>query len=84
MDMLQFRRYIVRKYLSQYGKPPKKEMRGKPENVLSDIRYDGYKHWVIPQSGQTKCCHCNVKTTTRCEKCGAGLHVKCFKHYYSL
>ena len=48
MDMLQFRRYIVRTYLSQYGKPPEKGMRGKPQNVLSDILYDGYKHWVIP------------------------------------
>ena len=26
----------------------KKEFGKKPQNVLSDIRYDGYKHWVIP------------------------------------
>ena len=44
MDMLQFRRYIVRTYLSLYGKLPEKGMRGKPQNVLSDIRYDGYTH----------------------------------------
>ena len=82
--MLQFRRYIVRTYLSQYGKlPEKKKMKGKPQNVLSNIRYDGYKHWVIPQSGQTKCRHCHMKTTTRCEKCDVGLHVKCFKDYHS-
>ena len=84
MDMLQFRRYIVRTYLSQYGKPPEKGMRGKPQDVLSDIRYDGYKHWVIPQNGQTKCRHCHMKTTTRCEKCDVGLHVKCFKDHHSL
>ena len=45
---------------------------------------DGYKHWVIPQNGQTKCRHCHMKTTTRCEKCDVGLHVKCFKDYHSL
>ena len=27
MDMLQFRRYIVKTYFSQYGNPPKKGMR---------------------------------------------------------
>ena len=30
----------------------KKERGEKPQNVLSDILYDGYKHWVIPQSGK--------------------------------
>ena len=84
MDVLQFRRYIVRTYLSQYGKPPEKEMRGKPQNVLSDVRYDRYKHWVIPQRGQTKCRHCHMKTITRCKKCNVGLHVKCFKDYRCL
>ena len=65
MDMLQFRQYIVRTYLSQYGKPPENGMRGKPQNVLSDIRYDGFKHWVALQSGQTNCRHWHMKTTTR-------------------
>ena len=79
INILQFRRIIVRTDLSHYGKQPEKGMRGKPKNVLSDIWYDGYKHWVIPQSGQTKCRHCYMKTTNRCEKCDIGLHVKSFK-----
>ena len=54
-------------YLSQYDKPPEKEMQGKPRNVLWDIRDDGYKLWVIPQSGQRKCRHFHMKTSTRCE-----------------
>ena len=74
LNMLQLRRYIVGTYLSQYGKPPEKGMREKPQNILSDIRYDGYnKHWVISQSGRTKCRHCHMKTTTRCEKCDVGM-----------
>ena len=59
-DMLQFRRYIVRTYFSQYGLPPEKGIWGKPQNVLSDIRYDRYKHWVIPQNGLR-----NAATVTR-------------------
>ena len=66
-DMLQFRRYIVRTHLSQNGKPPEKGMRGNPQNVLSEIHYDEYKHWVKPRSGHTKCRHCHMKSTTRCE-----------------
>ena len=41
MDLLHFRRYITRTYLSQYAKPPHKGLRGRPQQTLSDIRYDG-------------------------------------------
>ena len=82
MDLLHFRRYIARTYLSQYAKPPHKGLRGRPQQTLSDIRYDGNNHWVVPQVKQTRCAHCHAKTTTRCEKCDIGLHVKCFKEYH--
>ena len=84
MDLLHFRRYIARTYLSQYAKPPHKGLRGRPQQTLSDIRYDGNNHWVVPQIKQTRCAHCHAKTTTRCEKCDIGLHVKCFKEYHIL
>ena len=82
MDLLHFRRYIARTYLPQYAKPPHKGLRGRPQQTLSDIRYDGNNHWVVPQVKQTRCAHCHAKTTTRCEKCDIGLHVKCFKKYH--
>ena len=82
MDLLHFRRYIARTYLSQYAKPHHKGLRGRPQQTLSDIRDDGNNHWVVPQVKQTRCAHCHAKTTTRCEKCDIGLHVKCFKEYH--
>ena len=81
-DMLQFRRYIARTYLSQYGTPPQQGMRGRPQKTLSNIRYDRIDHWVVQQEKQTRCALCHTKTTTRCEKCDIGLHVKCFKNYH--
>ena len=82
MDMVQFRRYIVRTYLSQYGKPPEKKMRGKPQNVLSDIWYDVYKAFGNTAKWTNEMPHhCHVKTTTRCEKCVVGLHVKFFASF---
>ena len=41
MDLLHFRRYIARTYLSQYVKPFHKGLRGRPQQTLSDIRDDG-------------------------------------------
>ena len=34
MDLLHFRRYIARTYLSQYAKPPHKGLRGGPQQTL--------------------------------------------------
>ena len=82
MDLLDFQRYIARTYLFQYAKPPPKRLRGRPQQTLSDIRCDGNNHWVVPQVKQTRCAHCHAKTTTRCEKCDIGLHVKCFKEHH--
>ena len=61
---------------------PHKGLRWRPQQTLSDIRYDGNNHWVVLQVKQTRCAHCHAKTTSRCEKCDIGLHVKCFKEYH--
>lgn len=72
-------------FLQQNKKVTGTFSRGRPsqtENI--EIRYDRIGHYVIPQDKQTKCRHCHSKTTTRCEKCGIGLHVKCFVTYHTL
>ena len=67
----------------QDGKPPLQGVHGRAQNVLHDIHYDGINHWVILQDKETRYAHCHAKTTTRCEKCGISLHVKCFKEYHT-
>ena len=83
MDLLTFRRSIARFYLQRYANPSLYGKRGRPRSSVEEARYDMHAHWVIPQSNQTRCAHCHMKTTTRCEKCDRGLHVKCFKDYHT-
>jgi len=40
-------------------------------------RYDGSKHYLVPQGKQTRCAECHEKTTSRCSKCDVGVHLKC-------
>lgn len=82
MDLLAFRRSIARFYLVRYANPSGSSKRGKPSSRSDEARYDMYGHWIVPQSSQTRCAHCHMKTT-RCEKCDRGLHVKCFKEYHT-
>ena len=82
MNLLQYRRYISRTYLTKCGIPPYQGMPGRPQTTLHDIHFDGLQHWVVPQEKQTRCAHCHAKTMTRCEKCDTGLYVKCFKQYH--
>ncbi|XP_050024907.2 piggyBac transposable element-derived protein 2-like [Dermacentor andersoni] len=79
---LTFRRTIAVSYMKSYGTKP---LRGKSRQSLLEAqsRFDRIDHTVIPQEKQTRCAHCHEKTTTRCEKCDIGVHVKCFKLYHS-
>ena len=83
MDLLAFRRSIARFYLEHHANPPNYGQRGRPRSNSDEARYDMKAHWVIPQSNQTRCAHCHMKTTTRCEKCDRGIHVKCSKEYHT-
>lgn len=83
MDQLTFRRRVATALLSQ-NKKPASYSRGRPsafENL--DARYDRQDHWVVPQPKQTRCGHCHERTTTRCQKCNVGVHVKCFIQYHT-
>lgn len=85
MDHLTFRRQIAIALLQQNKKFRISFSMGRPaQSENSGIRYDRFDHWVLPQDKQTKCRHCHTKTTTRCEKCNIGLHVKCFIAYHTL
>lgn len=83
LDHLGFRRCIATVLLTQ-NKKKFTYQRGRPsENQNLTLRYDRFDHMVIPQDKQTRCASCHQKTTTRCEKCDVGLHVKCFKKYHT-
>lgn len=85
LDHLTFRRQIALGLLQQNKKISGVYSRGRPgENENAAIRYDRMDHLVIPQDRQTKCRHCHTKTTTRCQKCDCGLHVKCFYAFHTL
>lgn len=90
LDLLGFRRNIVIYYLQHYAKPILGHRGGRPAKIrprgkrppYSDARFDGIRHYVIPQEKQTRCAKCTAKTTTRCQKCDVGVHVKCFVDYH--
>lgn len=81
-ELLTFRRTVAIAYMKSYGSKP---LRGRSRQSVLEAqgRFDRTDHIVIPQEKQTRCAHCHGKTTTRCEKCDIGVHVKCFKLYHS-
>lgn len=82
VEHLTVRRSIPVFYLNKYGCKPS---RGKSRQsaLQRQSRFDRTDHFVIPQEKQTRCAQCHEKTTTRCEKCDVGIHVKCFKLFHS-
>lgn len=78
-DILSFRRKVVLYLLQCYVKS-KLETK---VNFHNEARYDGYHHFVVKQTKQTRCAHCKTKTTTRCSKCDVGVHVKCFVGFHT-
>ena len=83
LDLLAFRRRVVSYYLEHYARPPQPGCKGRPSAIETELQFDKVNHWVIPQDKQMCCAHCHQKTTTRCEKCDKGLHVKCFKNFHT-
>jgi len=84
MDQLAFRRSIVISYLTRYKtEPTPGKSGGKPSNVIMEIRYDKFEHYLIPQDSQIRCGQCHQKTTTRCIKCNIGVHAKCNVLYHT-
>lgn len=83
LDQLAFRRRIATSILNANTKN-KTYAVGRPSNrENTDSRFDGICHYVIPQDRQTKCRHCHMKTTTKCQKCDVGIHVRCFVDYHT-
>ncbi|XP_050548089.1 piggyBac transposable element-derived protein 3-like [Daktulosphaira vitifoliae] len=83
MDLLAFRRHIATYYLQKFNKVPNPGRKGgKPSSYIP--RYDGVMHYLVPQEKQTRCAECHQKTTSRCNKCDVGLHLKCNIQFHTL
>lgn len=83
LDQLAFRRRIATSILQLHTKATSSSCGRPSRRENADSRFDGMHHYVIDQEKQTKCRHCHKKTTTRCQKCDVGVHVRCFVSYHT-
>lgn len=87
LDHLGFRRNVAISLLQLYGSNRNNALTkriSKPsplENVES--RFDRLDHYVTEQDKQTRCRVCHKKVSTKCIKCNATLHVRCFLTYHT-
>lgn len=92
LSQLDFRREIVKVYLTRYGSPPKGT--GRPPTCVTgsripiDVRYDGIKHWIQKIEKKRRCAGegCSTKTSavrTQCKKCNVGLCIDCFESFHT-
>ena len=86
ISLHEFQRHIATTYLQQAeqriqsGTPPHSA------NVISDVRYDKYEHYVVPLGKQAwKCAvkECKFRPSQGCVKCNVHLCVKCFLSYHT-
>lgn len=86
ISQLDFRREIVKTYLTKYGTAPK--IGGRPpipdKRVLPGVRYDGVNHFPKQVEKKRRCAGEGCKTIGRviCSKCNIGLCLKCFETYH--
>lgn len=88
MSQLNFRRHIVKTYLTKFrsapsstGRPATSKFSVSGNRVSDDIRYDGIGHLLIPnpQGKRRRCAYptCKSQTRSECSKCGVGLCLEC-------
>lgn len=94
LTQLEFKREIVRFYLTSYGSSPRGA--GRPSTskasvskgrLPDSIRYDGKNHYIIQNLGnkRRRCAgeYCKSVGRTACSKCDVGLCVSCFLTYHT-
>ena len=85
ISLLEFRREVLQQLLKQCGTPRIKTGPKIPynPNAATAIRFDKVDHWpaALP-SRYSRCRECGDRSSTKCEKCDAPLHVQCFKKYH--
>lgn len=87
VDLLTFRRDVVRVYLIKYSRQqPLYSMPCPPalcgRSAAEVIRYDERSHYPGRELRQRACHHCVKRATVMCVKCQAILHIHCFEAFH--
>lgn len=93
MTQLQFRKEIIKTYMTKY-KSPQKGVGGRPStnrssrffNRVSDnVRYDNFGHFLTQVDKKIRCNGDNCKSImrTKCIKCNVGICIKCNVNYHT-
>ena len=91
LDLLTFRREVVRTYLKKYHQP--RSQAGRPSRgrilpanrrISMDVRTDRVNHYQSHLDRQRKCGLCKKNTRKGCKKCGCGLLDHCFEEWHGI
>ena len=93
MDLLGFHREIVNIYRIKYSLQQRSHifspvsvtlLKGKSteEKVLSEVHFDGIKHYQLNNPTQRRFPYCGKKAKYGCSKCDIKLHTVCFESYH--
>ena len=82
-----FKEHIALSYLQRYGSPPQLPwpLCQKRKKVIDDVRYDGFKHYLIEIPKRRRCAgeYCSKRPFTQCSKCDVGLCAGCNLDYHT-
>ena len=87
MDLLDFRRNIVRIYIMRFSQRsaigrPVVRARRRLNRVPDAVRLDGRNHFIHPIATQRRCANCGKKSKRICSKCNVALHDTCFIDFH--
>ena len=87
LSQFDFKEHIALSYLQRYGSLP--QLPGplcqKRKKVIDDVRYDGFKHYLIEIPKRRRCAgeYCSKRPFTQCSKCDVGLCAGCNLDYHT-
>lgn len=84
LDLLAFRRHIVRSYTLKYCSDQRSNGRPQPlqTRVPNEVRLDRTGHFSVDIPTQRRCALCGKNTRKGCTKCPVGLHQACFNAFH--
>ena len=88
LDLLAFRRDVVRVYLMRHAQPARMGRPGRPQaltqRVPEEVRLDNRGHFFADSPTQRRCANCRKNTTKQCTKCDVGIHIHCFNAFHGV
>jgi len=88
LDLLAFRRDVVRVYLMRHAQPARMGRPGRPQSlsrrVPQEVRLDNRGHFFADSPTQRRCANCGKNTRKHCTKCDVGMHIHCFNAFHGV